>query len=269
MSPSSSLHPRDHPHNTSGRVGGLLSVWEKRTEEAQQQQLSRSPHHHHHHSSSSSLKLFSKSSSHSSIMSMTSHEKLKICVIGNPKCGKTSLVLSYLESDRELPHSTLDEITTKIIHQGHEISLTISDTNGSDDYDRYRTKIMYPHSDVFIICYSIVSRQHYENVKLKWIPEVKMLCPNALIVLCATKCDLRDDHRYISNTSHIVSRHEVKKLLLDSQLDPSAYVECSVFDQGMGVKEVFDKAIQLYLNSSSNHHHHHHLSSSSQDKKKK
>ncbi|KAG2383233.1 hypothetical protein C9374_004570 [Naegleria lovaniensis] len=174
---------------------------------------------------------------------MMQHEKLKICVIGNSKCGKTSLILSYLESDRELPHTTLDEITSKIIYQGHEISLTISDTNGSDDYDRYRTRVMYPHSD----------------------------------------SDLRDDHRYISNTSHIVSRQEVRKLLIDSQLDPAAYMECSVYDQGVGVKEVFDKALELYFFRKSNntwsHHHHksssHHINttnsvhSSNMDKKKK
>ena len=169
MSPSSSLHPRDHPHNTSGRVGGLLSVWEKRTEEAQQQQLSRSPHHHHHHSSSSSLKLFSKSSSHSSIMSMTSHEKLKICVIGNPKCGKTSLVLSYLESDRELPHSTLDEITTKSMYS------TINYNEHNKYLDHTVTQQPSPFilycNNTFLSSYFIVTTQK------SFIKDMKSLSP--------------------------------------------------------------------------------------------
>jgi len=131
------------------------------------------------------------------------------------------------------------------MYQGKELSLFIYDTNGSDDYDRYRTKLAYPNTDVFIICYSIVSRQQFENVKLKWVPEVKMLCPNARIVLCATKTDLRDDHRYISS-GLVIDRHESKKLAEECS---AVYTECSVYDQGAGVKEVFDKSIALVLSS--------------------
>lgn len=51
--------------------------------------------------------------SSSSSQLLEEKSSIKICVIGNPKCGKTSFILSYKEDDRELPHTTLDETIVK------------------------------------------------------------------------------------------------------------------------------------------------------------
>ncbi|EFC36213.1 small GTPase [Naegleria gruberi] len=219
-------------HNTSGKVGGLLAAWEKRTEE----------------STSSTSQSFRKSSSTN--MNQQQQHSIKLCIVGNSTSGKTSLALSFKEDDRDLPHTTLDEFNLKTMYQGKELTLTICDSKGSDDYDRYRTKLTYPNTNVFIICYSIVSKQQYESVKLKWIPEIRMLCPNALIILCATKTDLRDDHRYISS-GLLIDRVQVKKLMdlynHDQQYPIMFYNECSIYDQNVGVKDILDRAIQLSL----------------------
>ncbi|KAL9652836.1 hypothetical protein ABK040_010868 [Willaertia magna] len=170
-------------------------------------------------------------------------KEIKICVVGNPKSGKTGLILSFLENeDKEVSGNTLEEIVTKTSHQDKEIQLTISDTNGSEMYDRYRTKLNYPNTDVFIICYSSVSRQQFENVKLKWIPEVKLLQPNAKIVICCTKIDLRDDHKF---QNLVIERKEGKEL---AESCKATYCECSVYDLGTGVKEVFTHAIKSIVN---------------------
>lgn len=89
------LPPKQHVHSSSGRVGGLLSVWEKRSEEA--------------NASSPSV----KKSSSGKVFNTNMSQSIKICLVGNSKCGKTSLILSYREDDRELPHTTLDELSFK------------------------------------------------------------------------------------------------------------------------------------------------------------
>jgi small GTP-binding protein len=54
---------------------------------------------------------------------------------------------------------------------GKTISLGLWDTAGQEDYDRLRP-LSYPQTDVFLICFSLVSPPSYENVRTK----VRMLC---------------------------------------------------------------------------------------------
>lgn len=49
---------------------------------------------------------------------------------------------------------------------GKTISLGLWDTAGQEDYDRLRP-LSYPQTDVFLICFSLVSPPSFENVKTK------------------------------------------------------------------------------------------------------
>lgn len=49
---------------------------------------------------------------------------------------------------------------------GKTISLGLWDTAGQEDYDRLRP-LSYPQTDVFLICFSLVSPPSYENVRTK------------------------------------------------------------------------------------------------------
>jgi hypothetical protein len=55
---------------------------------------------------------------------------------------------------------------------GKTISLGLWDTAGQEDYDRLRP-LSYPQTDVFLICFSLVSPPSFENVKTK----VRLPCP--------------------------------------------------------------------------------------------
>jgi GTPase SAR1 family protein len=93
---------------------------------------------------------------------------------------------------------------------GKTISLGLWDTAGQEDYDRLRP-LSYPQTDVFLICFSLVSPPSYENVRTKvrfplsciccricelsfqWYPEISHHAPSTAIVLVGTKLDLRED----------------------------------------------------------------------------
>ena len=44
-----------------------------------------------------------------------------------------------------------------------------------------------------MVCFSVVQTSSFDNVKVKWIPEVLHHNPNTPMLLIGTKSDLRDD----------------------------------------------------------------------------
>lgn len=104
-----------------------------------------------------------------------------------------------------------DNYSANVMVDGKTISLGLWDTAGQEDYDRLRP-LSYPQTDVFLICFSLVSPPSYENVRTKvsptclpclayandsrvdkWYPEISHHAPSTSVVLVGTKLDLRED----------------------------------------------------------------------------
>jgi len=127
---------------------------------------------------------------------------------------------------------------------GRPISLGLWDTAGQEDYDRLRP-LSYPQTDVFLICFSIVSPPSFDNVKAKWFPEIEHHAPNVPIILVGTKLDLRDDH---NTTSGLRSKRMEpvsyeQALAVSKEIRAHKYLECSALTQ-RNLKSVFDEAIR-------------------------
>ena len=124
------------------------------------------------------------------------------------------------------------------------ISLGLWDTAGQEDYDRLRP-LSYPQTDVFLICFSIVSPSSFDNVKAKWYPEIEHHAPGVPIILVGTKLDLRDDpevreqlrQRKMSPISYEQAVQVAK------EIKAVKYLECSALTQ-RNLKSVFDEAIK-------------------------
>src|SRR5690349_14864495 len=177
-------------------------------------------------------------------------QSLKCVVTGDGAVGKTCLLISYTTNafPGEYIPTVFDNYSASVMVDDKAINLGLWDTAGQEDYDRLRP-LSYPQTDVFLICFSIVSPPSFENVRSKWNPEVTHHCPNTPKLLIGTKVDLREDkdtlERLSSKKMAPISQAQGQKMM--EEVGAVRYMECSALTQ-KGLKPVFDEAIRVVLN---------------------
>ncbi|XP_050478803.1 ras-like GTP-binding protein RhoL isoform X1 [Bombus huntii] len=168
------------------------------------------------------------------------HRPIKVTTIGDGTVGKTCMLITYTTNEfpSEYVPTVFDNYAGSICVDGQEFDMTLWDTAGQEDYERIRP-LSYPNTDCFLICFSVNSRTSYENVAIKWHPEIKHHCPNTPIVLVGTKGDLRNQE----NVDTITFK-ECKKM--KKKVKAYKYVECSAL-KCENLEEVFTEAIRAVL----------------------
>ncbi|CAF1014085.1 unnamed protein product [Didymodactylos carnosus] len=159
-------------------------------------------------------------------------QALKCVVVGDGAVGKTCLLISYTTNTfpGEYIPTVFDNYSANVMVDGKPINLGLWDT------------------DVFLICFSLVSPASFENVRAKWYPEVSHHCPNTPIVLVGTKLDLRDDKIAIEKLKEkkLNPITSIQGESMRKEVGAIKYLECSALTQ-KGLKTVFDEAIRAHL----------------------
>jgi Ras-related C3 botulinum toxin substrate 1 len=175
---------------------------------------------------------------------------IKCVVVGDGAVGKTCLLLSYTTNafPGEYIPTVFDNYSANVMVEDQQINLQLWDTAGQEDYKKLRP-LSYPQTDIFVICFSLVSPTSLENVQNMWVPEIKEHCPTTPYILVGMKSDLRDEFSQHADDFRAkgwepvsVSKAEDMKKAIKAQ----SYIECSAKIQ-YNLKEVFEAAIKVVL----------------------
>ena len=91
-----------------------------------------------------------------------------------------------------------------------------------------------------MLCFAVDSKDSYNNIKHKWIKEIRHHCPEAPILLVGTRTDLR------TTTSGKSNLNPVHGHALAREIGAVKYVECSAATQD-NLHAVFEEAVRIHI----------------------
>ncbi|XP_055339618.1 ras-like GTP-binding protein Rho1 [Paramacrobiotus metropolitanus] len=181
---------------------------------------------------------------------MTNQPKVrcaKVVVVGDPVCGKTSLLMVFCNKTFPSVHipTVFENFVTDVIIDNKKVETTLWDTAGQEDFDRLRP-LSYRESDAVIIVYSVDNPTSLQNVSEKWSPEVRHFCPGIPVILVGNKTDLRAVKNDESSTVEAPYIEKIEGEALAFRIGAKAYLECSA-KTSQGVTDLFLTAVRHAL----------------------
>ncbi|XP_037672717.1 rho-related GTP-binding protein RhoF isoform X1 [Choloepus didactylus] len=225
-------------------------------------------------------------------------KELKIVIVGDGGCGKTSLLMVYSQGsfpERYAP-SVFEKYTASVTVGSKEVTLNLYDTaasraggsasarpltpsavwdrrppgqtscslhtlaalmhgvhwlvttlGGQEDYDRLRP-LSYQNTHLVLICYDVMNPTSFDNVLIKWFPEVTHFCRGTPMVLIGCKTDLRKDKEQLRKlrAAQLEPVTYTQGQSACEQIRAALYLECSAkFREN--VEEVFREAARVAL----------------------
>ncbi|XP_028679989.1 rho-related GTP-binding protein RhoF [Erpetoichthys calabaricus] len=175
--------------------------------------------------------------------------ELKIVIVGDGGCGKTSLLMVYAKGDfpEKYAPSVFEKYVTKIKVGSKEINLNLYDTAGQEDYDRLRP-LSYQNANLVMVCYDVTNPTSFDNILIKWYPEVNHFCRGVPVILIGCKTDLRKDKERLRKLKTLeqepityLQGEETRK-----KISAEMYLECSAkFREN--VEDIFQEATKTAL----------------------
>lgn len=143
--------------------------------------------------------------------------------------------------------SVFEKYVTTISLGGKEIKLNLYDTAGQEDYDRLRP-LSYQEANLVLVCFDVTSPTSFENVMIKWYPEVKHFCRDIPVILIGCKTDLRKDKECARKLKamNLAPITYTQGEETRQQMNAELYLECSAKYQE-NVDDIFREATKKVL----------------------
>ncbi|XP_033917936.1 rho-related GTP-binding protein RhoD [Melopsittacus undulatus] len=177
--------------------------------------------------------------------------EVKVVVVGDGGCGKTSLLVAFARGDfpKVYVPTVFEKYTASLQVAGKPVKIHLWDTAGQEDYDRLRP-LSYSDANVVLICFDVTDPSSYNNVLTKWYPEVNHFCKRIPVLLVGCKTDLRQDRAVLLKLQEgrlePVSQHQGEAMA--RQVHAVSYLECSARYQE-NVSGIFIEACRAALSA--------------------
>ncbi|EDR24069.1 GTPase_rho, putative [Entamoeba dispar SAW760] len=177
---------------------------------------------------------------------MGERRTVKIVMVGDGAVGKTALCSTFVNNQfpQDYIPTVFDNFSRLETVDGEQVTMSIWDTAGQEEYDRLRP-MSYPDTNMLIICFAIDSKSSFVNISQRWIPEIKHFCPDVPFILVATKSDLRQSQSTIEKLRNegkaLITEEEIKSYC--KKLKAAGYIECSALEN-KNVGELFYEAVR-------------------------
>jgi len=124
----------------------------------------------------------------------------------------------------------------------------VSGTAGQEDFHTIRP-LSYKQADVFLMFFSVALPSSAENVRAKWLTEVRTHCPDTPLFLIGSQIDLRENPKTIEALAQrkekVISTTQGQQLAKD--IKAFGYSElCS--KTGNGYTYIFDQVLRYVIN---------------------
>jgi len=181
---------------------------------------------------------------------------VKCVVCGDGEVGKTGMLITFTTGSFPTNYipTVFDNYSHSMALGGKDLVLQLWDTAGQEDYKSLRT-LSYPNTDIFIICFSVVSPVSFDNVKTEWWPELTHYAPGIPKILVGTKQDLRNNENIKSQLRAMQKKTVTKKdgERMARAIGAVSYHECSAYLDKEGLNKIFQEAVRIALQTPTKH----------------
>ncbi|KAI1635739.1 ras family-domain-containing protein [Biscogniauxia mediterranea] len=175
--------------------------------------------------------------------------KMRIMLVGDMQCGKSSLLLRYYRDTFNPSYEpTRYEMYTKVAGiDGQEVELELWDTCGDIKLNQLKL-LSYMVWDAALICFDVNSSKRYKHAKTRWLQEVRKYYPNVSFILVGLKKDERlGKGLWAPPLAQLETRIPAAEgTFAANTIGAIKYMECSA-KTGEGVNRVFTEVARTVL----------------------
>ncbi|KAK3591828.1 hypothetical protein CHS0354_007685 [Potamilus streckersoni] len=169
---------------------------------------------------------------------------VQCAIVGDGMVGKSTMALSFIGQNlpNEYVATVFENYAGRVLVESEQYTVSIFDSAGQHDYEGLRA-YTYKDSEVYVICYSVVDRESFQNVREFWVPEAKSFTKRRKpIILVGTQTDLRN--KINCEMDNVVTTEEGNEL--GKEIGAESFMECSSV-LCKGVTEVFENTVLTAL----------------------
>jgi small GTP-binding protein len=182
---------------------------------------------------------------------------IKLMIVGDDKVGKTHFARAWVDKNNDYFYvsapTIFDNYSYNYKFEDKEYIIYTYDTSGREDYDRLRP-IAYPDTKLVFICFKVTDIKSFENVKSKWVEEIKFHLPDTPFALIGLQIDLRGDEDVLKKLDGKKPISYSEGLELSKEIGALCYSECSAKNY-FEVEETFKEGIETYIKKYMNKNH--------------